>query len=101
MAPRLRQPDAYDLVALKVVARGTRAGKPAAVAFQLLDYFDAERGISAMMRTTGYTLSVTGQMLVDGRMAQQGVHPAYAVTPYDAYVMELRGRGISIEEIDE
>ena len=78
-----------------------RAGAPATVAFRLLDYYDADRGISAMMRTTGYSLSITGQMLVDGRIAQHGVHPAYAVTPYDAYVMELRGRGISIEEIDE
>ena len=83
------------------VARGRRAGAPATVAFRLLDYYDADRGISAMMRTTGYSLSITGQMLVDGRIAQHGVHPAYAVTPYDAYVMELRGRGISIEEIDE
>ena len=99
VAPRLRQPEAHDLVALKVVARGTRAGGPATVAFRLLDYYDAERGISAMMRTTGYSLSVTGQMLVDGRMAQHGVHPAYAVTPYGEYVKDLGKRGIRIEEM--
>jgi lysine 6-dehydrogenase len=99
VSPHLRQPDAQDLVALKVVARGTTRGAAAAVVFRLLDYYDAESGISAMMRTTGYSLSITGQMLVDGRMAQHGVHPAYAVTPYDAYVTELGKRGITIEEV--
>ena len=98
-APRLTRPEAHDLVALKVVARGTQRGKPATVAFQLLDYYDAERGISAMMRTTGYSLSVTGQMLVDGRIAQHGVQPAYAVTPYEEYVAELGKRGIKIEMV--
>jgi lysine 6-dehydrogenase len=98
-SPRLRRPEAHDLVALKVVARGTRDRVPTTVRFRLLDYYDAERGISAMMRTTGYSLSITGQMLVDGRMAQHGVHPAYAVTPYAEYVNELARRGITIEEV--
>ncbi len=99
VSPRLRRPEAHDLVALKVVARGTRGGAPATAAFQLLDSYDAERGISAMMRTTGYSLSITAQMLVDGRIAQHGVHPAYAVTPYEAYVEELGKRGIAIAEV--
>jgi len=30
------------------------------VAWQLLDYFDEATGISAMMRTTGYSLAITG-----------------------------------------
>jgi lysine 6-dehydrogenase len=98
-SPRLRRPEAHDLVALEVVARGTKNRAPASVRFRLLDYYDAERGISAMMRTTGYSLSITGQMLVDGRMAQHGVHPAYAVTPYAEYVKELAQRGITIEEL--
>ena len=99
-APRLRRPEAHDLVALEVVARGTKSRTPTSVRFRLLDYYDAERGISAMMRTTGYSLSITGQMLVDGRIGQHGVHPAYAVTPYAEYVKQLARRGIVIEELE-
>ena len=99
VGPRLTRPQAHDLVALKVVAQGTKRGAPGAVALQLLDYYDAERGISAMMRTTGYSLSVTGQMLVDGRIAQHGVHAAYKVTPYESYVEEMEKRGIKIEAV--
>ncbi len=57
VAPRLTRPDGRDLVALRVEVRG-RNGKRAA--WQLLDYFDEAHGISAMMRTTGYSLAITG-----------------------------------------
>src|SRR2546426_3626099 len=51
----LTKPDGRDLVALRVDVRG-RNGKRAA--WQLLDYYDEARGVSAMMRTTGYSLSI-------------------------------------------
>ncbi len=97
--PKLRRPDPMDLVAMKVTARGERGGRPAAVAFQLLDYYDAERGISAMMRTTGYSLSIAGQMQLAGRAGPPGVRPAYEAMPFDPYVAELRARGIVVEEV--
>ena len=67
--------------------------------FRLIDYYDAEHGISAMMRTTGYSLSITGQMQVDGRVRAKGVHTPDEAMPFDAYVAELGKRGIRIEEI--
>ncbi len=99
VGPKLSRPEVQDFVALKVVARGKRRSKRAAVGFRLLDYFDARRKISAMMRTTGYSLSIAGQMLADGRIRERGVHPAYEVTPFEAYVSELHKRGIAIEAV--
>jgi lysine 6-dehydrogenase len=99
VAPGLRRLKVQDLVALKVVAQGTKRGAPATVSFRLVDYYDAEHQISAMMRTTGYSLSITGQMLADGRLAERGVHSAFEVTPYGEYVKELGKRGIHIEEL--
>jgi lysine 6-dehydrogenase len=52
-----------------------------------------------MMRTTGYSLSITGQMQVDGRVKVKGVHTPDEAMPFDAYVNELARRGIKIEEI--
>src|SRR5688572_32369864 len=46
VGPRLRKPHGRDLVALRVTVEGTKGGKPATVGWELLDYFDAERGIS-------------------------------------------------------
>jgi len=97
VSPKLRKPNVPDLVALRVVVTGTKKGKPHTVAFRLLDYYDAELGVSAMMRTTGYSLSITAVMQVHGTVAP-GAKPAYDVIPYGPYVDELRKRGIAIEE---
>jgi lysine 6-dehydrogenase len=96
---RLYKPEGRDLVALQVQATGKKGGKPHAVTFRLIDYYDAKHGISAMMRTTGYSLSITGQMQVDGRVKAKGVHTPDEAIPFDAYVSELGKRGIRIEEI--
>jgi len=96
--PLLYKPQGRDLVALKVEVTGTKAGKPDRVVFELLDYYDAEHGISAMMRTTGYSLSITGQMQADGRVTRKGVHTPDEAMPFGEYVRELGERGVRIEE---
>jgi lysine 6-dehydrogenase len=97
--PRLFKPEGRDLVALQVQVSGKKGGRPDSVTFRLLDYYDATHGISAMMRTTGYSLSITGQMQVDGRVKAKGVHTPDEAIPFDAYVSELGRRGIRIEEV--
>jgi lysine 6-dehydrogenase len=97
--PKLFKPEGRDLVALQVQVTGQKEGKPDRVTFRLIDYYDPQHNISAMMRTTGYSLSITGQMQVDGRVKVKGVHTPDEAMPFDAYVSELARRGIKIEEI--
>ena len=97
--PKLHKPNGRDLVALQVQVTGQKGGRPGQVAFRLIDYYDAQHGISAMMRTTGYSLSITGQMQVDGRVKEKGVHTPDEAMPFGEYVAELGKRGIRIEEI--
>ena len=97
--PKLFKPEGRDLVALQVQVTGQKEGKPDRVTFRLIDYYDPQHNISAMMRTTGYSLSITGQMQVDGRVKVKGVHTPDEAMPFDAYVNELARRGIKIEEI--
>jgi lysine 6-dehydrogenase len=99
VTPKLHKPEGQDLVALKVEVTGTKAGKPARVGWQLIDYYDAEHKISAMMRTTGYSLAITGQMQADGRVTEKGVHTPDEAMPFQPYVDELRKRGVEINEI--
>jgi lysine 6-dehydrogenase len=96
VSPKLTKPDGRDLVALRVEVRGT-GGKRAA--WQLLDYYDAAHGISAMMRTTGYSLAITGLMQVDGRIATPGVRTPDEAVPFGEYVKELARRGVEIREL--
>jgi lysine 6-dehydrogenase len=101
MGPRLRKPDSPDLVALRVVVEGTKGGKPARHTFELVDRADQAKGISAMMRTTGYTLSITAQMQVRGEARPAGVHTPDECIPGEAYVAELAKRGIEIRQTSE
>src|SRR5436189_3871864 len=96
VSPKLTKPEGRDLVALRVDVRG-RNGKRAA--WQLLDYYDEARGVSAMMRTTGYSLSITSVMQVDGRISAKGVHTPDEAVPFGEYVTELAKRGIDIREL--
>jgi lysine 6-dehydrogenase len=96
VSPQLTKPQSHDLVALRVEVTG-KSGKK--VAWQLLDYYDGERGISAMMRTTGYSLAITGLMQVDGRITARGAHTPDEAVPFGPYVNELKKRGIEIREV--
>jgi len=96
VSPKLTKPEGRDLVALRVEVRGRDGGR---VAWQLIDYFDAARGISAMMRTTGYSLAITGLMLVDRRIDEPGVHTPDETVPFAPYLAELATRGVEIREI--
>ncbi|HTR78649.1 MAG TPA: saccharopine dehydrogenase C-terminal domain-containing protein, partial [Gemmatimonadaceae bacterium] len=59
---RLRKPQGRDLVALRVIVSGRKNNAPAVLTWELVDRYDTTHGISAMMRTTGYSLSITGLM---------------------------------------
>jgi lysine 6-dehydrogenase len=97
-APRLRKPEGRDLVALRVLVSGTKNGAKKTVGYELVDRMDEQRGITAMMRTTGYSLSITGQLQARQQIPP-GVHTPDEGVPGDTYIAELRERGIAIREI--
>ncbi len=76
-----------DLVALRVYAEGTKDGKPKRIGWEMVDYYDEENGISAMERSTGYSLSITGQMQARGEIGKAGVF-----TPDEAVPAEKNAR---------
>lgn len=87
-----------DLVALRVVVRGTKAGVTRTRSWEVLDRFDAQHGITAMMRTTGYTLSITGQLQASGAIAA-GVHTPDECMPAERYFAMLAERGVMVTEL--
>jgi lysine 6-dehydrogenase len=95
VSPKLTKPNGHDLVALRVEVQG-RDGRR--VAWQLLDYFDDATGISAMMRTTGFSLAITGVMQADGRISAAGVYTPDEAVPFQSYVDELKRCGVGIRE---
>jgi len=101
IGPKLRKPEGRDLVALRVIVAGTKNGLPRTLSWELIDRYDERHGISAMMRTTGYSLSITGQMQARGEIVPPGVHTPDECIPPQRYIEELAKRGIMIAFRDE
>ncbi|MFL5466173.1 MAG: saccharopine dehydrogenase family protein [Gemmatimonadaceae bacterium] len=99
MGPRLTKPDAHDLVAMRVFAEGKKDGKPKRVGWEMVDRYDDENGISAMERSTGYSLSITGQMQARGEIGKAGVFTPDEAIPAPKYIAELARRGLMIREL--
>ncbi len=95
--PILRNAPGDDLVALRVEVAGTTAdGARRRIVSDLLDYHDPETGISAMERTTGFSLAITGQLQAAGEIDARGVCTPDRCVPAERYVAELEKRGIRI-----
>ena len=99
VGPRLRKPHGKDLVALRVVAQGKKGGKPKSIGWELIDRYDEKTGISAMERTTGFSLAITGVMQVRKQVSGAGVLTPDEAMPPELYVEELGKRGINIREL--
>ena len=97
MTPRLTKPHGKDVVALRVEATGTKDGKPCTIGFELVDRYDESKGISAMMRTTGFSLAITGLLQAAGKIAP-GVWTPDECMPAERYIAELAKRGIDIRQ---
>src|SRR5437868_4376211 len=98
VAPKLTKPKGKDLLALRVIVRGAKGGKPAERRFDLIDRYDEAHGISAMMRTTGFSLSITGQMQVRKEIGPPGVWTPDECVPAARYIAELKARGVEVKE---
>jgi lysine 6-dehydrogenase len=93
---KLRKPGGKDLVALRVVVTGTKDGAPAERAWQMVARYDEKNGLTAMMQTTGFTLSITSQMQATG-VIRPGVHTPDECVPADKYLEMLAERGVMVE----
>ena len=96
--PKLRKPGGKDLVALRVEVDGRKDGRPRRIVYDCIDRFDEHHGVSAMERTTGFSLSITGQLQAEGRVNGPGVQTPDDAVPGELYVAELEKRGIHIEQ---
>ena len=65
---------------------------------ELVDRYDEQKGVSAMERTTGYSLAITGLLQAEGAVHPAGVHTPDECIPGVRYITELGKRGVAIAE---
>jgi lysine 6-dehydrogenase len=85
-----------DVVLLKVLSRGTKNGKKRSRDYLMIDYYDTQHDISAMMRTTGYSVAITAQMIENGTIQERGVFCPEEIVPPTPFFAELKKRNIAL-----
>ncbi len=95
-SPHLARPGEPDLVVLRVIAEGERDGVPTTLTWNLMDREDPDTGITAMMRCTGFTLSIVGLFMGRDIISETGVMAPDEAIPFEPYLEELAKRGVEV-----
>lgn len=69
------EPGEEDLTVMRVAAEGEMNGRATRLTWDLLDFFDAERGGSSMARTTAFPCAIVAREMLAGRITRAGVLP--------------------------
>ena len=96
VTPLLTNADGDDLVVARVEVAGERNGRPARLRYDVTDYHDPVTGITAMARTTGFSLAIVAKMQARGEVGTPGVGTPDEVVPAGPFVAALRRRGIRV-----
>lgn len=65
--------------------------------FTLVDHYDAKSDMSAMMRTTAFPASIVLQMLASGMISKRGAVLQERDVPAEAFLEEMKRRGIKVD----
>ena len=79
--------------------RGLLGGKlkGRVASFTMVDHYDPRTDMSAMMRTTAFPASIVLQMMCSGAIAKRGAVLQERDVPAEAFLDEIKRRGIKIE----
>jgi len=99
---RLKRPEVPDIVAMCVEVGGQRDGKRILYTYHMLDRYDKKRKVTAMARSTAYTISVVAQLLANKTIDEIGVVPPEKLGMnekiFKKFMARMRKRGITIKE---
>jgi lysine 6-dehydrogenase len=95
LGTKLAEGNPEDMTVMRVIAKGRKGMRT----YDIFDKFDAERKITSMGKTTGYTASIVTQMLGRGEISGKGVIPpenAVEGVKVRKLISELSRRGVRI-----
>jgi lysine 6-dehydrogenase len=87
-----------DVVLIKVFSKGIKENKNVKLDYTMIDYYDDKNHITAMMRTTGFPVSIIAQMIENGKISEYGVFSGEEIAPTKLFFRELKKRNIVINK---
>lgn len=98
LTPLLELKDKDDVVLLRVQVGGIAQNEARVYEYEMVTHNDEENKVTAMAKTTAYTVSVVAQMIGDGIINKRGVYPPELIVPGDKYIEEMAKLGVNIVE---
>ncbi len=89
-----------DVILLKVMSQGMKQGVKRTRDYLIIDHYDKKNKITAMMRTTGYPVAITAQMIENCTIQKHGVFCPEEIIPPQDFFNELKKRKIRLTIID-
>ncbi len=88
--------ETYDVVLLRVYVRGKRRGHGVTIRYEMIDHAHRKSGLTAMMRTTGFSAAIVALMLGRGQVECAGAFTGENCIPPAEFIRELRRRGLHL-----
>ncbi len=88
--------DEPDLVLVRLTAEGTKNAGNHKVVYELIDRYDQESDLTAMMRSTSFPAAIVTWMAASGKISQRGCQPQELVVDSNLFIEELRKRGLNL-----
>ena len=85
-----------DLVVIHSIVRGVKDGKKTEIVYDMLDFFDDKKKMTAMMRTTGFPAAIVAQMLASKVIDKPGAFPVELGVPPEPFFAEMKKRGFNL-----
>ncbi len=93
--------DSPDVVLTRVTLIGKKEGEAISTTYEIVDKMDERTGLTAMMRTTGFSAAICAELIMEHQLEARGVLPLETVIPTDLFLKKLNQRGISVKRIEE
>ena len=97
----IASPKDYDQTILRLKFEGVKNGNNITEIYDLIDYYDKQKNISSMARTTGYTCASVANILLSGTFSQKGVFSMETLASdsklFDFIITYLSNRNIQFE----
>ena len=96
---RMKLGDERDATLMRINVSGKKDGNPVTHVFEMIDYFDTDKGFTSMGKTTSFPASIGAQMIMSGQITHRGVvfpENVFDSDLYDAFMERLAALGVIV-----
>jgi len=90
-----------DVVLTRVTLIGKKDGEAISTTYEIVDKMDPRTGLTAMMRTTGFSAAICAELIMEHQVEDRGVLPLERVIPTELFLKKLNRRGIFVKRVEE